>query len=221
MRIADYVIPQVLHTLEQDDIKRANTLAAAAREAGELKAVGATGEPVGSEGAAECGGAVPDKQGGGGGGGGGERLCGADISSSNSTVKEEGGGSGGGGGGGEDMQSKKGARTPRVIAKEKERGREKRAERESEAGEAPDTAAETASGGRTAHEQLVMRREMMCCTIAGNRCEVITITEPRGARGGLLEEELSELGPEVCVDVCSCACIIHEWIDVWARGLYV
>ena len=45
--------------------------------------------------------------------------------------------------------------------------------------------------------QLVMRRALLCLTIAGNRCEVVTITEPSGARDRMSAEELELLGPAV------------------------
>jgi cytosolic carboxypeptidase protein 2/3 len=43
----------------------------------------------------------------------------------------------------------------------------------------------------------MIRRNMMCRTIAGNRCDVLTITEPVGGRKTMGEAMLEQLGPGV------------------------
>ena len=58
-----------------------------------------------------------------------------------------------------------------------------------------------ASGYAGVEEQLMLRREVLCRTIAGNRCEMLTITEPPGARAHLGSQldapALQRLGPVV------------------------
>ena len=43
--------------------------------------------------------------------------------------------------------------------------------------------------------QLLMRRAVLCRSIANNRCEVLTITEPGSVRQYLGAEVLAEIGP--------------------------